>query len=67
MLVEGKLNIGGSTPSQEKIATPYTTQQIITPDSGYLLSKVTVNAIAYTETDNATGGKTVTIGDVAPS
>lgn len=53
---------------QSKTATPYTTQQTILPDSGYDgLSQVTVEAIAYTETDNAAGGKTVTIGTVAPT
>lgn len=48
-------------------ATPYTTSQTILPGTGYdYLSQVTVSAIAYTETDNAAGGKTVTIGTVAP-
>ncbi len=53
---------------QSKNATPYTTAQTILPDSGYDgLSQVMVEAIAYVETDNAAGGKTVTIGTVAPS
>lgn len=53
---------------QSKSATPYTTAQTILPDSGYDgLSQVDVAAIAYVETDNAAGGKTVTIGTVAPS
>lgn len=48
-------------------ATPYTTSQTILPGTGYdYLSQVTVEAIAYTETDNAAGGKTATIGTVAP-
>lgn len=48
---------------QEKIVTPSTSAQEITPDSGYDgLSKVTVNAISYTETENEAGGITVTIG-----
>lgn len=52
---------------QTKTATPYTTQQVILPDSGYDgLTQVTVEAIAYEETDNAAGGKTATIGTVAP-
>ena len=51
-----------------KNITPYTTQQVVTPSSGYdYLAQVTVAAIAYTETDNAAGGKTVTIGTVAPT
>lgn len=57
---------GESVPTQAKTATPYTTQQIILPDSGYNLSQVTVNAITYTRTDNVQGGVTVQIGDVAP-
>lgn len=59
---------GEAINAQAKTATPYTTQQVILPDSGYdYLSQVTVEAIAYTETDNAAGGKTVTIGTVAPA
>lgn len=52
---------------QSKSVTPYTTAQTVLPDAGYdYLSQVTVAAIAYVETDNAAGGKTVTIGTVAP-
>ena len=58
---------GEAVPTQAKTATPYTTQQVVLPDSGYNLSQVTVNAIAYEETDNAQGGKTATIGTVAPT
>ena len=50
--------------------TPYTTAQTITPaDLGDYnsISQINVAAIAYTETDNAAGGVTVTIGTVAPS
>lgn len=58
---------GEGVTAQAKTATPYTTQQTVLPDSGYdYLSQVTVNAISYVETDNAAGGKTVTIGTVAP-
>lgn len=57
---------GEVVPTQAKTVTPYTTQQVILPDSGYNLSQVTVNAITYTRTDNAQGGVTVQIGDVAP-
>ncbi len=49
-------------------ATPYTTEQTITAaghDLDYI-TQVTVAAIAYSETDNSAGGKTVTIGTVAP-
>jgi len=64
--VEGDYT-GEAITAQSKSATPYTTQQTILPDSGYdYLSQVTVAAIAYTETDNSAGGKTCTIGTVAP-
>lgn len=54
---------GESISAQAKTATPSTSQQVITPDSGYdYLSQVTISAIPYTETDNPAGGKTVTIG-----
>lgn len=59
---------GEGVTAQAKTATPYTTQQVVLPDSGYdYLSQVTVNAIAYEETDNVAGGKTATIGTVAPT
>lgn len=46
-----------------KTATPSTSQQTITPSSGYnALAQVVVNAIPYTETLNAQGGYTATIG-----
>ena len=48
---------------QSKSVTPGTSQQSVTPDSGYDgLSSVSVGAIPYAEADNASGGKTVTIG-----
>lgn len=54
---------GEAISVQTKTATPATTAQTVLPDSGYdYLSQVTINAIPYTETDNAAGGKTVTIG-----
>lgn len=58
---------GEGVTAQSKTVTPYTTQQTVLPDEGYdYLSQVTVNAIAYTETDNPAGGKTATIGTVKP-
>ena len=54
----------GANP-QAKTVTPTTSQQQILPDTDddyNYLSQVTVNAIPYVETDNAAGGKTVTIG-----
>lgn len=58
---------GETVPTETKNVTPYTTAQTILPTSGYNISQVNVAAIAYTETDNAAGGKTATIGTVAPS
>lgn len=46
-----------------KTATPSTSQQTITPSSGYnAMAQVVVNAIPYSETLNASGGYTATIG-----
>lgn len=57
---------GEGVTAQAKTATPYTTQQTILPDEDYdYLSQVTIEAIAYEETDNSAGGKTATIGTVA--
>lgn len=65
--VEGTYTGEGAT-SQSKNATPYLTAQIVLPDSGYdFLSQVTIAEIAIAYTDNAGGGKTVTIGSVAPA
>ena len=50
--------------------TPYTTAQTITPsDLGDYnsITQINVAAIAYSESDNAAGGVTVTIGTVAPT
>jgi hypothetical protein len=63
--VEGTMSGQEDVKAQAKTATPTTSQQVITPDTtqGYnYLTQVTVAAIPYTETDNAAGGKTVTIG-----
>lgn len=54
---------GEAIAVQSKTVTPSNAQQVVLPDSGYdYLSQVTVNAIPYTETDNAAGGYTITIG-----
>lgn len=70
------LGVTGTMSGQEDVkataasVTPYTTAQVIVPgdlgDFNYI-SQVNVAAIAYTEVDNAAGGKTVTIGTVAPA
>lgn len=58
---------GEEIKAQSKTATPYTTQQVVLPDTGYdYLSQVTVSAIYYNESANQYG-TTVTIGTVAPS
>lgn len=60
--VEGTMSGSEDVHAQAKTATPSTTQQVITPDTGYnYLTQVTVSAIPYTETAN-TYGITVTIG-----
>lgn len=61
--VEGTMTGTEDVNAQAKSVTPSTSQQVVTPDSPdyNYLSQVTVAAIPYTETDNASGGKTVTI------
>ena len=60
--ITGTMSGSEDVHAQAKTATPATTAQTILPDTGYnYLSQVTVSAIPYTETDNAAGGKTVTI------
>lgn len=54
---------GEGVTAQSKTATPTFASQTIIPDQDYdYLSQVTVEAISVTYTDNAAGGKTVTIG-----
>lgn len=54
---------GETAQLQSKTVTPSFTSQTVTADTGYdALSQVTVSAIPYSETDNAAGGVTVTIG-----
>ncbi len=61
--VEGTMSGSEDVNAQTKSVTPTTSQQVVTPDTGYnYLTQVTVAAIPYAETDNAAGGKTVTIG-----
>ena len=63
---------GAATPtSTAKTVTPYTTSKTYLPSGESTpvdyYSQVTVDAISYTEVDNAQGGKVVYIGDIAPS
>lgn len=61
--VEGSMSGSEDMHAQAKTVTPTFSSQTISPDSGYnCLSEVTVNAITVTYSDNAAGGKTVTIG-----
>lgn len=60
--VEGTMSGSEDVHAQTKTVTPATTAQTVTPDAGYnYMTQVTVNAIPYVETDNASGGITVTI------
>lgn len=61
--VTGTMSGSEDVHAQSKNVTPTTTGFTVTPDSPTYnyLSSVTVAAIPYTETDNAAGGKTVSI------
>lgn len=60
--VEGSMSGTEEVNAESPTVTPSTSSQTITPSTGYnYLAQVTVNAIPYTETDNAAGGVTVTI------
>lgn len=62
--ITGEMSGSENMHAQAKTVTPTSSAQTILPDSPTYncLSQVTVNAIPYTETDNAAGGKTATIG-----
>ncbi len=60
--VEGEMSGTEDAKPQAKEVTPSTEAQVVLPDTGYnYLSQVTIKAIPYVESDNAAGGKTVTI------
>lgn len=68
--VEGTMSGSEDVKATAASITPYTTSQTITPtDLGDYnsITQINVAAIAYTESDNAAGGVTVTIGTTAPS
>lgn len=61
--VEGTMSGSEGVKAQNKQVTSSTVDQTVTPDTGYThLAQVVVKAIPYVESDNAAGGKTVTIG-----
>ena len=60
--VTGTMSGSEDVKAQAKVATPSSSSQVISPDSGYnYLTQVTVNAIPYVTTENAAGGLTATI------
>lgn len=64
--VTGTMSGSEDVHAQTKSVTPTVSGLTVTPDTGYnYLTQVTVAAIPYTETDNAAGGKTVTIAAAA--
>ena len=68
--VEGSMSGSEDMAATSATITPYTTSQTITPaDLGNYnaITQVNVSAIAYSESDNAAGGMTVTIGTVDPN
>lgn len=61
--VEGNMSSTEGVNAQSKTVTPAVEEQVVLPDDGYnYLAQVTVGAIPYVESDNAAGGKTITIG-----
>jgi hypothetical protein len=61
--VTGTMSGSEGVKAQSRTVTPKTTEQVILPESGYThLTQVTIAAIPYTETENAAGGLTITIG-----
>ncbi len=64
--VQGSMSGTEDVNAQTVTLTPGATSQTRTPSTGYnYISQVTVEAIPYTETDNAAGGKTITIAGAA--
>ena len=63
--VTGSMDSTEGVNAQAKEVTASLVDQTVLPDNGYnYLSQVKVKAIPVVETDNAAGGKTVTIGQV---
>lgn len=60
--VVGEFSGAEASTAEAKTVEPTFADQVVLPDSADYLSQVTVKAIKVTYTDNAAGGKTVTIG-----
>ena len=61
--VTGSMSGTEDVTAQSRSVVPSTVEQTVTPEEGFnYLSSVTVAAIPYTESENAAGGITVTIG-----
>ena len=61
--VTGSMSGTEDVTAQSRSVVPSTIEQTVTPEEGFnYLSCVTVAAIPYTESENAAGGITVTIG-----
>lgn len=61
--VEGSYAGESVSVQANKTVTSSASAQTVLPDNGYdYLAQVTINAMPYVETDNAQGGKTITIG-----
>lgn len=60
--VEGTMSGQEDVSAQSRTVTPSTTQQVITPETGYnYLSQVTVEAVSIVYTDNSAGGRTASV------
>lgn len=61
--IEGKMSSSEGVKPQSKEVTPGKNDTTVLPDEGYThLSQVVVKGVPYTVSDNAAGGKTITIG-----
>ena len=61
--VEGSMSGSQDVSAESKTVTPTFTSQTVLPGTGYnYLSQVVVNAIPVSQSDNAAGGITITIG-----
>ena len=58
----GTMEASEAVNAQERSVTPSGEEQVVLPEEGYdFLSKVTVAAVPYAESENDAGGVTVTI------